>query len=333
MLRRLLLLLLLPAALPAGAAELRLGGSEWIADAPTRIADQLGWFSETSMQQFPSGRDALTALLAGELEFALAAPTPVAAALLNTQSQEQMPIILASVAMSGQSHYIVTFNESGIETPADFSGKRLGLVQNSSAHYSWQRFADRNGLAEDDVELHDIRVDQHLQALLEQRVDAVVTWDPSGAALQQSLGPERIRIFPTRQLHTVNWLLITRNDVLQQHEAAITNLLATYANAISLIHNDPERARALQYQAGSAEPQELARLETGVIWRLALDWSVLTNLHEQLQWQRARLRPDRDILPAPGDYIRAAPLRRIAPDAVTIPDYLLAYDTPGVPAR
>lgn len=317
-----------PVAADAGTDRVRVAGSGWIVDAPTRIADRLGLFSAHAAELQTSGIDAVYAdsgqqalhwLLEGDVQFALAAPAPVALALLEREPGASDPVVLASVGLSNQSHYLVVPAESGIGSPDELRGRRLGVPLGTSAHFVWTRFALQAGLAEADVELVDLAIADHARGLADGSVDAVLGWDPWAAELVDQLGEGASRML-LEAPYAVDWLLVTTRAQLQRDPAAAAAVLRAYLEANELIARDPDEARAVHAEARGVLPAALEPLEVGVIWDLALGWRVLAGIEAQFDW----LAPGNGARPAPRRYLAAGPLLQVAPEAVTIPPYL--YD-------
>ncbi|MEX1198919.1 MAG: hypothetical protein WEB57_13805 [Pseudohongiellaceae bacterium] len=96
------------AAQSTGTDPLVISGSEWITDAPTRIAAAANLFEvETGppirVEQADSGRQSLERLMTGQADFALMASVPLAMALIRSHHEdtppESRPVILASVGV------------------------------------------------------------------------------------------------------------------------------------------------------------------------------------------------------------------------------------------
>lgn len=320
---------------------MRIGGSGWIADAPTKVADGLGWFNERTngpatprieVESFDSGKSALEALLAGRLDFALVATTPLAIALTRRPEPDVEPVILASVAISNQSHLVVASRDRGVESPDDLRGRRVGMPRGTSAEYAWSRFETLHGLEAGSVEVEDLEVASLARALLGGAIDAAVLWDPWAADLRGRLG-DRASVFSTRSVHTVNWLLVAGRSRVREQPDVADRVLRGYLRAVDLIHRQPLRARRLHAERSSWSPEALAPLEEKVIWNVELDWSVLTNMHAQLRWlETERADGHRGTLP-PKRYLEPAALERIAPEHVQLPPYLYgqAPDSTGRP--
>lgn len=310
----------------------RVAGSGWIADTPTKVADALELFNPSDaddstprvrVDYYNSGQQALHHLLLGEAEFALTVSTPLAIALLEHARDGAVPeaVILATVSLSNQSHYIVANRSRGIETPADLNGKRIGVMFDTSAHFGWTQFTALHELAGEGIMLVDVPIDRQEDAMVGDLVDAVVTWDPWGDRIRRALGERGIR-FSIRQIYTVDWLLVTRRDVVDRSPGLADRVVDGYRRAIELIDRDPVRARTLHSRIGGVPVETLEALERGTIWRLGLNWSALANMETQFHWLSER--PDYAGIPPPGPnrYLEAGPLSRVAPERLSLPPFL-----------
>lgn len=335
-----LLSFLLAAAVNAGEGSeaLRLLGSGWVMDAPTKVAQELDYFNrdDAGMALTPpvavayanSGKEALARLRAGEAAFALAAPAPVARALLEsprTGNHGGVDIaILASVGLSSRGHYILADRLKGVSEPVDLAGKRVGVMFETSAHFGWSRFARYHGLNDADVVLVDTPIDRQLPMLAKGDLDAVVTWDPWGEQMLAELDG-RLAAFSMRPLYSVNWLLLTRREIIDRHPAVTERVLDGYRRAIDFIAAHPERARRIHAVQSGVDATELKALEAGVIWRLGLDWSVLVNMEARFDWLAPTLSP-----PPPSRYLAAGFLGCAAPTRLALPDFLTQSPAPQV---
>lgn len=326
------------------AAGFRLSGSSWIVDAPTKVADALDVFNTDSdgraldpaieVVYHGSGKESLHNLRAGKVDFALSATTPAALALME-QAQgggggEQDIVILASVGLSNRSHYLVAHKGRDIQRPVDLRGKRVAVTLDTSGHFGWSRFCRVHGIDGDSVTLVDSPVSDHKAMLTSGEVDAVVTWDPWGEDIRRSLGDDAL-VFTTRQLYTVNWLLISRRQVVDSRPEWAERVVSAYRRAIDLIQRDPLRARRLHAQARDIPPSTLAQMEDGVFWRLGLGWSVLANMEAQMAWLKERSRFRGVQGPLPSTYLYGQPMARQAPDALLLPPYLYMSEETGSP--
>lgn len=318
--------LLLVVAIGSSASRadepLRLSSSPWIADAPTKVAQALDAFGDAiEIVESNSGKASLDQLLAGTVEFALMATTPLALNACefgNGSARERVePVVLASVALSNNTHYVLADGESGISNPADLAGRRIGVMFDTSAHFGWNRFARHAGLEAGAFELVDLPIDRLIDALAIGEIDAAVVWAPWDRRLVDRWG-ERARRFAIRAVDSVNWLLVTRRDVLDEHGGVAIDVLRAYARAVRLLNAEPERAARLFERVAGLSLPDPGNPAVGVIWHLALDWSLLANLQANLEWCAQRNgRPPRRV--AFSALIDPAPLAAVDPSAVMLP--------------
>lgn len=312
----------------------RIAGSDWVMDAPTKVAAAAEYFDAPDNQEprieatyRASGHDALAALLKGEVEYALCAPTPVARALLDhldRPGQHPAIVVLASLGISSASHYIIARRDRGIGQPTDLAGKRLGLLKHSSAHFSWSLTEGLYGLEEGSVILVNVPVQEQGAALKAGEVDAVLSWDPYARRLQESLG-EQAAVFSNREVDSPNWLLVSRLAEVRARPQVAERVLDSYRRAVELIEDDPTRAAQLMATESPGGPTELDLTGSGLFWNLTLNWAVLSNLEEQMRWwHRIDGAPGREVA-TPASYLWSPPLQAIAPEAVVLPNHLLRH--------
>ncbi|MFW5832604.1 MAG: ABC transporter substrate-binding protein [Pseudomonadota bacterium] len=319
------------------AAEVRLVGASVPVDAPTKIADRLGYFNSglspgdpswIEAVYAPAGRDGLGQLVRGEAAFALMSPTPIAAAALEQKMAgvQSDLVVVASIGRSSQTHQIVAKRGAGIIAPGDLEGRRVGLLVGSSAEFVWTDFARAHGMDPSAWTTVDVRPGDELAALSSGLVDVVATWSPFSDRLARALGDEAV-VFPTRDIYSLSWLLVTTRAIADEEPALVDRVLEAYLRAIDLQLRDPARAQRLHAAVTDEDEAELARLDTGNIWRLELGWALVANVEEQLRWLAGDLPPP--MLPTSRDYVHAAAMHRVAPHRLALPDHLLQASAPA----
>jgi taurine transport system substrate-binding protein len=290
-LRALVLLaaLLCGAAVAQSAEPLRLSSSPWIADAPTKMALAMGAFDgSVHVLEANSGKASLEQLLAGQADVALMATTPLALHACGLRSagfgaEPVQPVVLASVALSNNTHYVLADGEAGIDRARDLAGRRVGVMFDTSAHFGWHQFVRHAGLVDAGIEPVDLAIDRLPDALLSGRVDAAVMWSPWHRVVVERWGP-RVRRFRIRAVDSVNWLLVSRRGVVERRRDDLVGVLRAYDRAIELLNAEPARARELYRRETGRPPPDPDTPAGGVIWQLALDWSLLANLQANLEW-------------------------------------------------
>ncbi len=312
---------------------IRIASSSWVADAPTWLATDLGLFERgdcgitVQLDVYDSGKAALAAMLAGEAEFALASATPIARALFDHQRSSgaagPSPLwVLASIATSNATHMVVASRSSGINQPGDLRGKRIGVPQDTSAHFGWERFAAYHGLDMAGITRVPLEVADHPFAMESGSVDAVSTWEPWAHAIETTLGTEQVVEFSMRHLYTAGWLLVVRPEVLEEHPELGAQVLAAYADVLAVLEHEPERLNRVQ-DTRNEIPDWTHWMREGVIWGLGLDMVLIADIESQFIWAAERENDARPDMPAPRDYVHPQPMLQVAPSRVALPAHFI----------
>lgn len=334
----LLVLILVGQIMPAVADEpavVRIAGSAWIGDAPTRLADHLDLFNQgreaseprIEVLSFGSGHDAVMALMRGEAEFALGATTPVAMALMGEMAEAgNPPVVMASLALSNRSHRIVVLPESGILKPEDIQGRRVGVMMGTSSHFGWFHFSRFHGLDDSSVELVNLPVSAMAEAMISGRIDAAVVWDPWDVELARATGAT-LDEFPLNAIYTVNWLLLADRQLAMSQPELLERVLQGYQTALARMDSRSDETLSLLADLFDTDVDSFLARTEGLLWRLGMNWSVLVSLGTQFDWLTAQPEFSQQPAPSPSDYLLGEPLRKLSPRLVTVPPYLMMSET------
>jgi len=318
--------LLLAGALGAargGAPAVGITGVVYLGDLPTIVAEEEGLFAaaglEAAVSYGQSGKDNLRRLRAGQTDFALMAVAPPLLDRLadTTPGGPDDPVILANLLHATRLNQVVALAASGIERPADLSGRRVGLMRGTNAEFIWWLFALSHQLDPDTAELVDTRIERLPDALAERAIDAAVLWEPWTARLEQRWG-ERLRVLPGSTLHGAKWLLVTRRRFAEDNPGICRAVLRAYTRAIDRIGAAP-RASLARYAARVGLPvAALAARWESFSYDLGLDWSLAAAMHQQLDWAQRAGYLGEGPPPDPLALIAPAPLAAVAPAAVSL---------------
>lgn len=323
----LLLVLVAPWA-PALSAEsnpIRLHGVTYLGDLPTFIADKRGLFAEhglsVEVEHTASGKQNLATLRAGEIDFALMAPTPLVLDRLAHPGPERPddPVILASTVHSTHLNHVVTLADGDIREPADLAGRRLGVTRGTNAEFMWLLFAAYHRLEPGDTEIVDLPIEALPDALVEGAVDAAVLWEPRVSRLHQRLDGG-LRELEGSHIYSAKWLLVTTRRNAREHTAHSRAILTAYSDAIEFIERHPQEALQVYADHNGIALEELQRHGEDVLYGLNLDWSLVAALQQQIVWAARTGRVDISDDPGLLSWIESGPLRSLATTAVGIPD-------------
>jgi taurine transport system substrate-binding protein len=133
-------------------------------------------------QEFDSGAKVATAMVSGDVQIGFVGSAPLAAAS-SRGVDLQLFWILGGIT-DGEA--LVVRNGSGIKTPQDLKGKKIGVPFASTTHYHTMFALQQWGIPAADVKILNMQPNQILAAWERGDIDAGYVWDPVLGSLKQS---------------------------------------------------------------------------------------------------------------------------------------------------
>lgn len=305
---------LLGAACSRGEPErLTVGVARLPASALVYVAEANGYFAAHGLaverRTFETGRDALAALAAGEVDAATAYTTPVALRA-GRDDLEALTTLHASTRLTR----IVARGDRGIARSQDLAGRRIGVPLGTSGEYFLHTVLAYAGI-EASVSRVDLSPAEAVDALAEGRVDAIVAWPPYVYRARARLGRAAIEI--PGEVYPEISVLVVRDATHRARRPALVKLVRALADAERLVHERPERA----FEALRAEFPEFSEAELRETWEamrpvLGVTHELAAVLEREAAWFRDRGRTSGPQLDA-GAVLDPEVLAEVDPEAVT----------------
>lgn len=293
-----------------------LGVSQESLSALAYIARDHGIFEANGLDvefiEYPSSQLAHESLVAGQVEAALCADTPIVIGALQGHPVR----IIATASTDANDIKVVARSDAGIETPRDLDGKRVGTQRGTAAHFFLHSFLIKNGMSEADV---DVRFDSFAaitEELVSGDLDAVSLRQPFIGQLHEALG-ERYVLFEEHGLYgkTMN-LCVAQDGTLGPEVKArlVRSFIDAEQQAVSV---DIGQTNAEVASALRIAPDELCDCMF-VEGAVGLRQSLILTLEDQARWVR-----DSGLVEAPMEFDSLAmldpgPLDAVDSDRVTI---------------
>ena len=297
------------------AAKLTLAIADLPAFTPALIAEAEGYYAAEGLDlkiiHCVNGRRCLKHLTDGEADAATVADTPMVFAAHAGARFE----ILGTITTSRE-HRLVARADRGVRSLADLKGRRLGLLQGTSAHYFADTVLFLGRFDPDSVTRVPVPPGEVIEQLLAGEIDA--------AGLYQPLAQEAIRRLGTRGvvLADARYYAATMNLVGRVEpplaDEDVARLLRALRRACAFIQEQPARAQAHLARQLKLDPALVDALWPDYGFRVGLAQSLVTTLESESRWAL------REGLVPPGpmpDYlarVRPGPLRSIDRRAVNI---------------
>ncbi|MGQ9631576.1 MAG: ABC transporter substrate-binding protein [bacterium] len=187
-------------ATSAGAAEAVSFMLDWFPNpdhVPIYVAKERGFFEEEGLDvaiQVPADpNDPLKLTAAGRVDFAVNYQPSVVIA-----RSEDLPIVSIGILVEHPLSTIMFLKDSGIRSPADFKGKKIGVSVSPLYDAMFDAVAEGAGLKKGDYQLIDVGFNL-TPALLSRRVDAVIGAFRNYEKVQIELEGEEVGIFPLEE--------------------------------------------------------------------------------------------------------------------------------------
>jgi taurine transport system substrate-binding protein len=137
---------------------------------------------KVSWRQFDSGAKVATAMASGDVQVGVIGSSPLAAAVSRGLDLELF-WILDDI---NEAEALVVRNGSGINSPADLKGKKLGVPFVSTTHFHTMFALETWGIKPSDVQILNMQPNQIAAAWQRGDIDAAFVWDPALGKLLES---------------------------------------------------------------------------------------------------------------------------------------------------
>ena len=267
----LLLLVLLSQLVTSCTPEppLRIGTNRWPGYEPLYLARSQGLLRDTGIRlvELPSSTDVMQYLRTGALEGG--ALTLDEALTLCTEGVDLKAILVLDISNGADA----VLARPEITKLKDLKGKRIGVENSAVGALMLNALLEAAGLSIDDIEPVPLTVDEHFQAYIQGRVDAVVTFDPIRTKLLER--GAHLLFDSSRIPGRIIDILAVRKETLSRNPGSLRQLLLAYFEARQLMKIDPTEAMRKMAPRLDMQPAELAA---------ALEGMVLPDLEENHRW-------------------------------------------------
>ena len=200
---------------PAEMTTVTLGGGAYMQTAQATLALVHGLFEANGLAvdvaEFATGRDAMTALLGGQVDLAFMAEFPAVTAALQG---EQFSVIAEVSRFSD--YKLQTRTDAGIESLGDLPGKLVGTTVGTNVQYALETALNNAGYDSSDVEIVNLPPSGIAGALDQGDVDAGMPFDSFYIPIAEVLGDRHLEI-PVEG-YSIHWILVASADMAQNTE-------------------------------------------------------------------------------------------------------------------
>lgn len=269
---------------------------------------------DLAIQEYPTGRRSLEAMLAGEADVSTTAGTPI---IFNTFKREPFKIFV-SVGDTNNEFKIVARKNANIKMPKDLIGKRIATQESSDMHFFLYEFLKLNGLGDGSVNISFKKAERLAPSLAAQEVDVISTREPFITETKKLLGEENVIIFSEPQATTHEFFVTALDSTLKEHPKTAPKMIRALLRAEKFAKENPAQAISIVATALKIDRSIIASRWPDLNLRVSLQNSTLLELKSQGNWAIEHDLTTQKKLPDYLSYFDFKPLTEVKPEAISV---------------
>lgn len=282
------------------------------------IAEEKGFFQDEGLDviviDFDSGRNALETMLHSKtINISTVAQTPI---VFSSFSRNDF-VVVANMVYSYDSVKILALRSSGIETPSDLEGKRIGVTLRSTGHYFLDLFLSQHGLSINDVDLKDVNAAELPIKIKQGQLDAITSWEPHIFNTQKDLGDDVI-LFESEVPFRKDFYFAVNDDYAQDNKEIIKKFLSAVITAEEFIENNQDESKTIIGNRLGIDRQIIDLIWENFEFSITLEQSILSNMEDEARWVLREGYFNQNEIPNYLEYIDYDVLDDIKPEVVGI---------------
>jgi len=284
---------------------------------PFIIAREKGFFPEEGLDAtirfYPSGKKALDAMFAGEVDSATLTETPI---VLNSFIRDDFSVF-ATFAYSYDNSKVIGRKDGGVAKPADLKGKKIGFTAKTSSHFFIHLYIIEHQIDPAHVKLVDFAPTDLLGALKDGKVDAIAAFEPYASEALKALPNKAVRL-PGSKLYRETFNITVMRSYAKGHPEVLKKILKAVDKATMFIKQDRNESIAVMNKSLKLEGDSFVSVQDDLVFELSLDHSLFTIFEDEARWAIKNGLTDKAKVPNYLGYIYPDAMKAIKPEAVTI---------------
>lgn len=267
------------------------GVTSYVGEAASFVAAENGIFEkhglDVTLQVNRAGSESVRQLLAGEINIAHVAESPILYSILddtyfNGEQKGNLQIV-ANMIYANQIQKVLARKDAGIESPKDIRGKRVALAGGTQLEYLLNSFLLEHRIELAEIDTVHMPVSDQVDAIRRGEIDVAVVWEPHATNIEFQIG-EEIVILPTRLTYSTLWLTTVLDNYAEENPEVITAYLRALLEAQQIIRDNPGRTVDLLAARTSVEREVIEKAISQIDFELNLTERMLNLLAEQQEW-------------------------------------------------
>ncbi|CAK0773347.1 NitT/TauT family transport system substrate-binding protein [Gammaproteobacteria bacterium] len=251
------------------------------------IAQQNGYFKdedlEVVLKTYPTGANALDAMLSGQTDMATVADIPF---MLASFTEKDLHLI-ATIGTSDNDEKLVTRQDRGIRKASELRGHTIGVQSMTSFHYFLYLLLQKYGIEESEVRFIYKKANELPIALANGEIDAFTCREPIISQTKQLLGDQML-ILEEPGLYQKSSNLVARQSFLDKSGNPSEKFLRALYNAEVFAYQSQERASIMIANTINVPLSTITLGLQSTHLRLTLTQVLLFILENEAEWAIAQ---------------------------------------------
>jgi NitT/TauT family transport system substrate-binding protein len=277
------------------------------------VAEDQGFFEnnglDVTIKDYQSGKAAADALINGEADISTSADFVF---VRNSFDHTDLKVF-GTVATFENKELVV--RDKRITTMDDLRGKKIGVTEKSGAEFQLGVFLIWNNILQKDVESVYLKPSEMLNAILNEEVDAIFTWDPVAYNIKKELGENTISWHGGGDFY---FLLLAKEDWLSKNPVAAERFIKSLLEAEDYIEGNSKEAKDFVGERFGYEFDYMDYSWVQQEFAVILSQAMLILFEDQARYAIKNNLTDATEIPNYLDYIYTDALEGAKPEAITI---------------
>lgn len=212
---------------------------------------------------------------------------------------------------------VVSRKDSGINSPSDLKGKKIGVTRGLAPLYFLSQFLTVNNILLSQVTIINTPVADLQSAIVTGSVDAIAINDPTVYNVMTALGSNGID-WPAQDGQYFSWLLLTNYQFTKTNPDTIKRFLTSIVMAEKFTKENPDKSKQIMENKFSLDPKYFDQNWPKHNFIVSLDQSLIIVFQNEARWVIANKITNKTVIPNYSNFIYFDALTQADPDKVTV---------------
>jgi sulfonate transport system substrate-binding protein len=176
---------------------------------------------------------------------------------------------------------------AGIRKVADLKGHSVGATKGTAPHFFLDLVLNKNRMTEKDIKMQFLKGEELHKALVDEKLDAIVTTDMNAYKIKEALG-DKIILITDPGIVLNHGYLATLKPTLAKKRGELKRMLVAMKAAEKLAMENPDEARELFSAYLKVSPKVASQIWESITPKISLDSAMLMTLEDNARWLKER---------------------------------------------